>query len=73
MLKLIFSVSALEDFALWQAYDDAQDLYCTLPDDNGNAQYVDLTLNPERYTGYRGKSAHRIWRVIYKENCFRLV
>ena len=33
--------------------------------------YVDLTLNPERYTGYRGESATRIWNAIYEENCFR--
>lgn len=32
---------------------------------------MDLTLNPERYTGYKGRSAHRIWHSIYKENCFR--
>lgn len=70
-LNTTISASTLEDFALWQAYDDAQDLYCTLPDDDGDAQYVDLALNPERYTGYRGKPAHRIWHIIYKENCFR--
>ena len=33
--------------------------------------YVDLTLNPERFTGYSGHSAERIWRTIYQENCFR--
>jgi ERO1-like protein beta len=27
-------------------------------------------LNPERYTGYVGDSAHRVWRAIYEENCF---
>ena len=35
--------------------------------------YVDLTLNPERYTGYGGESATRIWNAIYEENCFRHV
>lgn len=33
--------------------------------------YVDLLLNPERFTGYSGDSAHRIWNSIYQENCFR--
>ncbi|XKL61662.1 hypothetical protein PGB90_001495 [Kerria lacca] len=70
-LNTTISISTLEDFVLWQAYDDAQDLYCTLPDEDGEAQYVDLKLNPERYTGYGGKYAHRIWLIIYKENCFR--
>ena len=32
--------------------------------------YVDLSLNPERFTGYAGISAHRVWRAIYEENCF---
>lgn len=35
--------------------------------------YVDLLLNPERYTGYSGPSALRVWSSIYKENCFRFV
>lgn len=34
--------------------------------------YVYLTLVPERYTGYAGHSAHRVWRAIYEENCFGL-
>ena len=32
--------------------------------------YVDLTVNPERFTGYTGPSAHRVWKSIYEENCF---
>ena len=31
--------------------------------------YVNLQLNPERYTGYSGTSTWRIWDAIYKENC----
>lgn len=42
-----------------------------MDDANGDEEYVDLLLNPERYTGYKGASAHRIWRSIYMENCFR--
>lgn len=38
--------------------------------DDHDLQYVDLLKNPERYTGYSGESAHRIWRAIYEENCF---
>jgi ERO1-like protein alpha len=29
-------------------------------------------LNPERFTGYAGDSAHNVWRAIYEENCFGL-
>lgn len=31
--------------------------------------YVNLQLNPERYTGYTGPSARRIWDAVYSENC----
>ncbi|KIK99082.1 hypothetical protein PAXRUDRAFT_823187 [Paxillus rubicundulus Ve08.2h10] len=45
--------------------------FCFL-DDMTEGDYVDLTLVPERYTGYAGHSAHRVWRAIYEENCFGL-
>jgi ERO1-like protein alpha len=35
-----------------------------------NMNYVDLMKNPERFTGYSGPSATRIWSAIYDENCF---
>ncbi|XP_019159165.1 PREDICTED: endoplasmic reticulum oxidoreductin-1-like isoform X4 [Ipomoea nil] len=37
--------------------------------DNGEMTYVNLLLNPERYTGYTGPSARRIWDAIYSDNC----
>lgn len=37
--------------------------------DNDGLTYVNLQLNPERYTGYTGPSARRIWDAIYSENC----
>ncbi|XP_068645537.1 endoplasmic reticulum oxidoreductin-1-like [Aristolochia californica] len=37
--------------------------------DNAELTYVNLQLNPERYTGYTGPSARRIWEAIYTENC----
>ena len=40
---------------------------------SNNMQYVDLLKNPERYTGYKGFSPHRIWRAVYDENCFKYV
>ncbi|KAA8514902.1 hypothetical protein F0562_018081 [Nyssa sinensis] len=36
---------------------------------NDEMTYVNLQLNPERYTGYTGPSARRIWDAIYTENC----
>lgn len=32
--------------------------------------YVNLLQNPERFTGYAGPSAQRVWRAIKEENCF---
>ncbi|XP_024160667.1 endoplasmic reticulum oxidoreductin-1 isoform X1 [Rosa chinensis] len=37
--------------------------------DNDEMTYVNLLLNPERYTGYTGLSARRIWDAVYSENC----
>ena len=60
--------------------------FCFLDDHTGNSKiphicfvltleflegdYFDLTLVPERYTGYTGTHARGIWRAIYEENCF---
>eukprot|EP01026_Neomeris_dumetosa_P062957 TRINITY_DN5970_c0_g2_i1.p1 TRINITY_DN5970_c0_g2~~TRINITY_DN5970_c0_g2_i1.p1 ORF type:complete len:492 (+),score=46.91 TRINITY_DN5970_c0_g2_i1:55-1476(+) len=32
--------------------------------------YINLLDNPERYTGYKGEHAHRIWSSIYSQSCF---
>lgn len=45
--------------------------FCFL-DDNTEGDYFDLSLVPERFTGYSGPDARRIWRSIYEENCFGL-
>jgi ERO1-like protein alpha len=69
-LNKSISVKAHENFQKWADHDDALDNFCILDDQQEGAEYVDLFLNPERYTGYRGDSAHRIWKTIYLENCF---
>ncbi|XP_063241030.1 ero1-like protein isoform X2 [Bacillus rossius redtenbacheri] len=70
-LNTTISTDAHTEFARWQAHDDARDSFCHGEDDLEGAEYVDLLLNPERYTGYRGEPAHRVWHSIYMENCFR--
>lgn len=35
-----------------------------------DAVLVDLTINPERFSGYGGEEASKIWSSIYQENCF---
>ncbi|KZT43616.1 endoplasmic oxidoreductin [Sistotremastrum suecicum HHB10207 ss-3] len=39
-------------------------------DDFTEGEYIDLTANPEQFTGYSGGSAWRVWSTIYEENCF---
>ncbi|KAI3379566.1 hypothetical protein SNEBB_009554 [Seison nebaliae] len=56
----------------WEKYEESKFDFCEIDDKKStNANFVDLLLNPERYTGYAGPSAHRIWRSIYEENCFK--
>ncbi|XP_063982903.1 ero1-like protein [Diachasmimorpha longicaudata] len=68
-LNTTISSENYKEFERWQQHDDAQDNFCVKETSPG--EYVDLLLNPEKFTGYRGPSAHRIWRTIYMENCFR--
>lgn len=70
-LNKTISEKLQKDLQMWEAYDDALDNFCDIDDSDENAEYVDLLLNPERYTGYAGPSAHRVWKSIYLENCFR--
>uniref|UniRef100_A0A8C2IWN5 ERO1-like protein alpha n=1 Tax=Cyprinus carpio TaxID=7962 RepID=A0A8C2IWN5_CYPCA len=59
-------------FCEWKKHDDESDRFCMLDDeDSPKSQYVDLLLNPERFTGYKGPEAWRIWNSIYEENCFK--
>lgn len=40
-------------------------------EDSVDMHYVNLLKNPERYTGYKGNSALKVWQAIYQENCFK--
>ncbi|KAK3714686.1 endoplasmic oxidoreductin-1 [Vermiconidia calcicola] len=55
-------------------YDDECDErdYCVPEDESASAKgdYVSLSENPERFTGYAGEGAHQVWEAIYRENCF---
>ncbi|XP_074765053.1 ERO1-like protein alpha isoform X10 [Athene noctua] len=56
----------------WSRHDDSSDSFCEADDiSSPDAEYVDLLLNPERYTGYKGPDAWKIWNSIYEENCFK--
>lgn len=51
----------------------AQDFCLVENEDDTEGVYVDLSQNPERFTGYAGVSAARVWKSIYEENCFNIV
>ncbi|KAM8763063.1 ERO1-like protein alpha [Acanthopagrus schlegelii] len=56
----------------WSRHDDESERFCVVDDERSpDSQYVDLLLNPERFTGYRGPEAWQIWNSIYEENCFK--
>uniref|UniRef100_A0A8C6WZE9 ERO1-like protein alpha n=1 Tax=Neogobius melanostomus TaxID=47308 RepID=A0A8C6WZE9_9GOBI len=56
----------------WTKHDDEAQRFCLLDDEwCPDSQYVDLLLNPERFTGYKGPEAWKIWTSIYEENCFK--
>ncbi|XP_055956793.1 ERO1-like protein beta [Patella vulgata] len=70
-LNTSLSDESKQAFKDWNKYDESQELFCDVDDESSaGMEYVDLLLNPERYTGYKGDSPHRIWRSIYEENCF---
>uniref|UniRef100_A0A3Q3GSS4 ERO1-like protein alpha n=1 Tax=Labrus bergylta TaxID=56723 RepID=A0A3Q3GSS4_9LABR len=57
----------------WSKHDDEAERFCVLEDEGSpDSQYVDLLLNPERFTGYKGPEAWRIWNSIYEENFYTL-
>ncbi|RIA91737.1 hypothetical protein C1645_692420 [Glomus cerebriforme] len=48
--------------------------FCVVEDEaDSEGVFVNLLDNPERFTGYAGPSASRVWKSIYEENCFNIV
>jgi ERO1-like protein alpha len=48
----------------WMATDDDGDAAAT------PYSVIDLAKNVERYTGYKGEHARRVWGFIYRQDCF---
>ncbi|KAJ1455780.1 endoplasmic reticulum Oxidoreductin 1-domain-containing protein [Pelagophyceae sp. CCMP2097] len=63
-------VDRSSDAAGW-AEDGGEEVWIHQDDSAAGMEYLDLIKNPERFTGYEGEPAARIWRAIYDENCFR--
>jgi len=65
------SESVSNDLKSWKKHDDEEGNFCEVESDwCPDCVHVDLTLNPERFTGYSGEASRRIWKTIYEENCF---
>ena len=62
----------LVSLSTWRRHDEADSNFCDIdsPSSCVDCVYVDLTKNPERYTGYSGHASRRVWASIYEENCF---
>uniref|UniRef100_A0A3B4ZQU4 ERO1-like protein alpha n=1 Tax=Stegastes partitus TaxID=144197 RepID=A0A3B4ZQU4_9TELE len=68
----VFSNETREALLKWSKHDDEAERFCVVDDEESpDSQYVDLLLNPERFTGYKGPEAWQIWNSIYEENCFK--
>ena len=61
-------LDALDPLSVAAASDNDDD---SSNDKDDQAVVVDLRRNPERYTGYAGPSADKVWSAIHSENCFR--
>jgi len=67
-----------ENFTAWKLRQDSDtehddDLEWTVSDlsrPHATPKYIDLLENPERYTGFAGEDAARIWNAVKEENCF---
>jgi len=60
----------LPTFAAAYGYNALFDPVETAEEVVKDASYVNLLENPERFTGYSGPSAQRVWQAIQQENCF---
>ncbi|KAE8911024.1 hypothetical protein PF005_g2129 [Phytophthora fragariae] len=58
-----------ESFNEWEEVSNAN-VWATQGEAEETMAYINLLENPERYTGYSGIQAERIWKAIYEENCF---
>lgn len=58
-------------FNPWDQHKD-DNIWIDQSEDNENEDmvYVNLLDNPEKFTGYSGRLAEKVWHAIYDENCF---
>jgi len=69
-LSKIEKSSIFGESSMFHNCDYISNEFCVFDEESGGLRYVDLPTNPERFTGYQGESAARVWNSIYNENCF---
>jgi len=69
-LSKVEKSSIFSDLSMLNNCDYNSKDFCIFDDESEGLRYVDLPTNPERFTGYQGEPANRVWASIYKENCF---
>jgi len=60
------------DTSIPAAHQPILNSFCALDpmEEGASCQWVDLASNQERYTGYAGRAATRVWETIYNDLCF---
>jgi ERO1-like protein beta len=60
-----------KSYSLFQECNYNDKDFCMVEEEStSGGVYVNLIKNPERFTGYAGHQAARVWAAIYEENCF---
>lgn len=66
---VVFPQHAVDPLVV-QKWNADFDEFCMMDRECDRGSFVDLMENPERFTGYSGEGANKIWKSIYEENCF---
>jgi len=69
-LGKVNKLSVFNDLSMFHSCDYSSKDFCIFDEESEGLRYVDLPTNPERFTGYQGEPANRVWASIYSENCF---
>lgn len=72
LVDATLSEAVKADLQTWKHHDESKNDFCDIHSETcDGCDYIDLTINPERFTGYSGEASRRVWRAIYEENCFK--
>lgn len=69
-LSLLVFPQEEPDRPIFRRYEYDENDFCVVDGDCNSGTFVNLLDNPERFTGYAGAPAAKIWDALYRENCF---